>query len=277
MAADARGHGETVVTSTAERPLDLSLAALSNDMIEVIRLTQNKLGWTELPELVFVGHSLGGAVVSSVAKGGAYASKLLGYAVLDVVEGFAMEALKGMQAYLSSRPSSFASLEDAIDWHHEDRVKSLLTESSSSIQSRTLRNPTSARVSVPALLRQETSPRDNSPIWVWRTDLVATQPLWENWFIGMSKNFLEGKGAKLLMLAGTDRLDKELMIGQMQGKYQLLVFPEAGHFIHEDIPEKSAAAIVEFYRRNDRSALVLPPKVSEMLKNKALKGDPEIP
>ena len=70
---------------------------------------------------------------------------------------------------------------------------------------------------MPALLRQEKSPRDNSQIWVWRTDLVATQPLWENWFVGLSQNFLEGKGAKLLMLAGTDRLDKELMIGQMQG------------------------------------------------------------
>ena len=89
MAPDARGHGETVVTSTSmdERPLDLSLAALSNDMIEVIRLTRDKLGWSELPELIFVGHSLGGAVVASVAKGGAYADKLLGYAVLDVVEG----------------------------------------------------------------------------------------------------------------------------------------------------------------------------------------------
>lgn len=53
------------------------------------------------------------------------------------------------------------------------------------------------------------------------------------------------------------------------GKYQLLVFPEAGHFIHEDAPAKTAAALVEFQKRNDRSTLVLPPKVSDMLKMKA--------
>jgi protein phosphatase methylesterase 1 len=50
------------------------------------------------------------------------------------------------------------------------------------------------------------------------------------------------------------------------GKYNLQVFPEAGHFIHEDLPEKTAISLVDFYRRNDRSALVLPPKVSELLK-----------
>lgn len=81
----------------------------------------------------------------------------------------------------------------------------------------------------------------------------------------MSRNFLAGKAAKLLLLAGTDRLDRDLMIGQMQGKFQLQVFPEAGHFVQEDSPEKTAEAMVEFYKRNDRSALALPPKVSELL------------
>lgn len=36
--------------------------------------------------------------------------------------------------------------------------------------------------------------------------------------MGLSKKFLAAKGGKLLLLAGTDRLDKELMIGQMQGR-----------------------------------------------------------
>ncbi len=70
----------------------------------------------------------------------------------------------------------------------------------------------------------------------------------------------------MLLLAGTDRLDKELMIGQMQGKYQLQVFPEAGHFVHEDQAEKTARTVADFYRRNDRSALVLPPKVGVVSK-----------
>lgn len=36
---------------------------------------------------------------------------------------------------------------------------------------------------------------------------------------------------KMLLLAGTDRLDKVLTIGQMQGKFQLAVLPMAGHAI----------------------------------------------
>ena len=52
------------------------------------------------------------------------------------------------------------------------------------------------------------------------------------------------------------------------GKYQLQVFPEAGHFIHEDQAEKTAMVVADFYRRNDRSALVLPPKVGELLRQK---------
>jgi len=121
--------------------------------------------------------------------------------------------------------------------------------------------------------------------------LAATKPFWEGWFVGLSKKFLEARGGKLLLLAGTDRLDKELIIGQMQGmaqdvetvtdcwsfavmtssligKYQLQVFPDAGHFIHEDQPAKTAQLIVDFYRRNDGRALVLPPKVGDLLKNK---------
>ena len=109
---------------------------------------------------------------------------------------------------------------------------------------------------------------ENAKPWAWRTDLAATQPFWEGWFVGLSKKFLNAKGGKLLLLAGTDRLDKDLMIGQMQGKYQLQVFPEAGHFIHEDQAEKTAMVVADFYRRNDRSALVLPPKVDDLLKTK---------
>lgn len=156
---------------------------------------------------------------------------------------------------------------------------------------------------MPALLHHSPSTSHSRP-WIWRTDLSATQPFWENWFVGLSSKFLEARGGKLLLLAGTDRLDKPLMIGQMQGKsrlislllpeniyasvlrrmpldvvqrlmrtqgkYQLQVFPEAGHFIHEDLPEKTAMAIVDFYKRNDRSAMVMPPKVADMMQTRRL-------
>lgn len=68
---------------------------------------------------------------------------------------------------------------------------------------------------------------DPSRPWVWRTDLAGTKPYWENWFTGLSKKFLEARGGKLLILAGTDRLDKELMIGQMQGMF----IPLSSHYI----------------------------------------------
>lgn len=52
------------------------------------------------------------------------------------------------------------------------------------------------------------------------------------------------------MLASTDRLDNTLSIGQMQGKYQLVLFSETGHNIHEDNPEKVARHLLEFLKRN---------------------------
>lgn len=107
LSLDARSHGRTVMTtqdakindkspSTAdaalaegsgEVELDLSLETLSRDLVYVILQTQTRMGWQNLPDIVLVGHSLGGAVITHVAKGGDLGSKLLAYAVLDVVEG----------------------------------------------------------------------------------------------------------------------------------------------------------------------------------------------
>lgn len=253
LALDARGHGQTTVAdpsaASKDNTLDLSLDALSGDLERAYTAVRDKMGWAEDTNVILVGHSLGGAVVATVAKERRLGAKVLGFAVLDVVEGSAMDALQSMQGYLSSRPKTFGSTEQGIDWH---------------MRSRTLRNSTSARVSVPALLRPH-SRLDADTRLVWRTDLAATQPFWTNWFVGLSDKFLTARGGKLLLLAGTDRLDKELMIGQMQGKFALQIFPEAGHFVHEDAPEKTAMVLVDFWKRNDGGRLILPPKVSEML------------
>lgn len=62
------------------------------------------------------------------------------------------------------------------------------------------------------------------------------------------------------------------MIGQMQGKYQLQVFPAAGHFIQEDEPERTAGCLVGFWRRNERGPLILPAKVGKVEKGKVVGG-----
>lgn len=200
LSLDARGHGSTKITPTQE-PLDLSLETLSADLLFIIDKTRIQMNWKELPSMLLIGHSLGGAVVTNIAKSGKLGNSLLGYAVLDVVEGSAIDALQSMQTYLLNRPVGFPSLESGIEWH---------------IRSRTIRNSISARTSVPALLKYDEGMR-SSRAWTWRTNLAATQPYWEGWFVGLSKKFLEARGGKLLLLAGTDRLDKELTIGQMQG------------------------------------------------------------
>jgi len=227
LAVEARDHGSVVWNATGQINNDLHIDILAQDLLDMIHLTATKLHWSEIPRLLLIGHSLGGAVVTHVAKSFTLGPKVMGFAVL------------------ASRPSMFVSLDQAIQWH---------------IRSRTLRNVESAKASVPSLLRQTDGGK-----WVWKTDLSSTEAYWENWFQGMSGKFLTARGAKLLLLAGTDRLDKDLMIGQMQGKFQLQVFPNAGHFIQEDMPVRTAETIAEFFRRNDQTTLVLPPKVSDLL------------
>jgi protein phosphatase methylesterase 1 len=41
--------------------------------------------------------------------------------------------------------------------------------------------------------------------------------------------FLNLSVPKLLLLAGVDRLDKELCVGQMQGKFQIQILSKSGH------------------------------------------------
>ena len=90
LSLDARGHGETAIkrkSAPSDDVLDLGLSVLSQDLADVVFLIQKTMAWSELPAIVFVGHSLGGAVIIDVAMGGKLGKAVLGYAVLDVVEG----------------------------------------------------------------------------------------------------------------------------------------------------------------------------------------------
>ncbi|MDR3582336.1 MAG: alpha/beta fold hydrolase [Candidatus Pacebacteria bacterium] len=108
-----------------------------------------------------------------------------------------------------------------------------------------IKNTTSARVSTPATLVEKVDSKGNK-VFAWRTDLLKTKEYWEGWFRGLSKAFLAVPILKELVLAGSDRMDKELTIAQMQGKFKIEVVPEVGHVVQEDSPKRVAQSFINF-------------------------------
>ncbi|KAG6622350.1 Protein phosphatase methylesterase [Phytophthora cinnamomi] len=203
-AFDLRGHGQTHTTQDD----DLSIETLVQDTLHVldhvIPPTAPKTEDApepENPQTIIVGHSLGGALAVRVAATGKVPS-LVGVMVIDVVEGTALASLKHMGAILDKRPTRFRSYKDAIHW---------------ALHSGTVHNPEAVEVSIPSQL---TKMEDGS--LVWKTDLASSAKYWHDWFIGLSKQFLSLKEAKVLVLAGSDRLDTELMRGQMMAAVHVL-------------------------------------------------------
>uniref|UniRef100_A0A452QEY0 protein phosphatase methylesterase-1 n=1 Tax=Ursus americanus TaxID=9643 RepID=A0A452QEY0_URSAM len=223
------------------------------------------------PPIMLIGHSMGGAIAVHTASSNLVPS-LLGLCMIDVVEGTAMDALNSMQNFLRGRPKTFKSLENAIEW---------------SVKSGQIRNLESARVSMVGQVKQcegITSPEGSKSIvegiieeeeedeegsesvnkrkkeddmetkkdhpYTWRIELAKTEKYWDGWFRGLSNLFLSCPIPKLLLLAGVDRLDKDLTIGQMQGKFQMQVLPQCGHAVHEDAPDKVAEAVATFLIRH---------------------------
>ncbi|KAF9264480.1 protein phosphatase methylesterase [Marasmius fiardii PR-910] len=237
LSVDARRHGKT--TSTTENKSedeDLSVEVLVEDFVEVVQAIFKDPSSTT--NLLLVGHSMGGSVITRacpILLEKKY--RIGGVVVLDVVEGSAIEALPHMHSLLNARPDGFDSVEEAIEWH---------------VMTKAIRNPNSARVSIPGVVIPSNSDSPTIPTYIWRTPLRSTAPYWTSWFTGLSKQFLTARTARLLILAGTDRLDKELMIGQMQGKFQMEVVPGVGHMLHEDDPTRLAGILVDFWRRNER-------------------------
>ncbi|KAF9115793.1 Conserved oligomeric Golgi complex subunit 2 [Mortierella sp. AM989] len=228
LSFDCRGHGET--RSGDEH--NLSLDRLAKDLRNVIHAASGE----HAPDIILVGHSMGGAVVSEAASRGMI-QNLIGIAILDVVEGVAIETLSHLNGWLERRPSMFRSLDKVVQW---------------GIKSGTVRNIDSARVSLPPLVVLSNESTAENPCYVWRTDLAASEQYWKEWFTGLTQKFLSSRAGKLLVLAGTDRLDKDMTIAQMQGKFQMLVFPNSGHSVQEDEPNRMARELIAFWKRNER-------------------------
>ncbi|KAI1893562.1 hypothetical protein AGOR_G00125000 [Albula goreensis] len=264
VALDLRGHGDTKVKNCE----DLSAETMAKDVGKVVEALYGE----NAPPIVMIGHSMGGAIAVHTAAA-SHVPSLLGLGVIDVVEGTAMDALNSMQNFLRSRPKTFKSVENAIEW---------------SVKSGQIRNIESARVSMVGQVKKCEEPLSSPGIskcigegiieeeeeeeeegesnnkrkkeddievkkeslFTWRIELAKTEKYWDGWFRGLSSLFLSCSVPKLLLLAGVDRLDKELTIGQMQGKFQMQVLPQCGHAVHEDAPEKVAEAIATFMVRH---------------------------
>lgn len=192
--------------------------------------------------------------------------------------GSALESLNSMQCFLSSRPKQFATQQHAIEYMVRSgqvrNVESARVSIIGQIQpiENTIATPTSTISAVSHLcetVREEEEDEEqgnqppvethppaaaassNEPAkYTWRIDLSKTEQFWQGWFSGLSKLFLSCECPKLLLLAGVDRLDRDLTVGQMQGKFQMHVVPKSGHAVHEDAPEQVADCIASFLIRN---------------------------
>ncbi|XP_055726430.1 protein phosphatase methylesterase 1-like [Salvelinus fontinalis] len=262
VAMDLRAHGDTKVKNSD----DLSAETMAKDIGKVVEALYGE----NPPPIMMIGHSMGGAIAVHTAAAN-HVPSLLGLCVIDVVEGTAMDALNSMQNFLRSRPKTFKSVENAIEW---------------SVKSGQIRNVESARVSMGGQVKKceehlnspgvsksisdgiieeeeeeeegesnhkrkkEDDQEVKETLYTWQIDLSKTEKYWEGWFSGLSALFLSCPVPKLLLLAGVDRLDKDLTIGQMQGKFQMQVLPQCGHAVHEDAPEKVADALASFMVRH---------------------------
>ncbi|CAD5221072.1 unnamed protein product [Bursaphelenchus xylophilus] len=224
IAPDLRGHGLT----TAE-PLDLSsdrqIKDISGIYYKIFESVEKK------PPLIVIGHSMGGALAVRAVDANLLPNVQC-LAVIDVVEGSAMGNLSLMNQVLRNRPRHFTTFEKAIKW---------------CVDTGMTKNLRAARVSMPSQLVKI---EENGKIeYKWRVNLGKTQDFWIGWFKGLSKMFLGCKPVKILLLANVDRLDKELMIGQMQGSFQYEVLHNVGHALHEDSPDKVAEIFANMVKR----------------------------
>jgi len=229
---DMRAHGYT----TAKDESDLSTENLVEDALAVADSV-----FTPSSHVIVLGHSMGGSIAVRTALKASGHFKLSGIVVVDIVEGTALAALPSMNRIIDSTPPCFADIPAAVAYG--------MTSGSGA------QTNAAARITLPARLRKKDG------MWVWRTDLHATEPYWEGWFKGLSDDFLRVPAPKFLVLAGRDTLDTPLTIGQMQGKFQIKFLPDCGHLIQEDAPEDFGQALISYAQRYAKP-LMLPPHLS---------------
>lgn len=240
---DFRGHG----FNTMNQGENLSKDTLISDTIRVLSFINEKF-----PEdnIIVVGHSMGGSIATKTCEE-IFKRKdefkvlfdfIQGLIVIDVVEGTAMDALPFMESIVVNRPKFFDSIDKGIEYM---------------FKSGTIRSSESARISVPPLLKE--IDKNGKKVFTWKTDLLDSKKYWTEWFIGLTKSFLSMRIPKILMLAGVERMDKDLTVAQMQGRFKLSIVPNVGHIIQEDNPKRTMEIFEEYV-----STFKIPPKFSEI-------------
>ncbi|ETN71334.1 hypothetical protein NECAME_14253 [Necator americanus] len=256
LAPDLRGHGQT----QTQDEVDLSTERQVKDIINIFKTIFCENGDEEPPLVCVVGHSslliqivcyflTTSLVLKKVYRQFDFWShsscrlpqksletqilvnRLVESCVASLRKGLFMDYSSASQTtFLRGRPATFESEEKAIGW---------------CLQSGATRNRKAARISMPSQIK-----RMKDGKYTWRVDLMATEPFWVGWFKGLSAKFLSCSPPKLLVLAGVDRLDKDLTIAQMQGKFQNTILPKVGHAVHEDSPDRLADELVRFAIRH---------------------------
>ncbi|GMM40824.1 carboxylesterase-mitochondrial 37S ribosomal protein YmS2 [Hanseniaspora uvarum] len=249
IAIDLRGHGET--KSSIKIPYNLK-DFVSDTNFLVYSALKDIFGETlnKKVSIVFVGHSLGGSVCSSLLHSvklsngndmnNYWKNNILGLVMLDIIEDLAVSSLEKMPDVIRRSINKFPNIKQCMNWH---------------LGTGNPRNFESAKFSVLDLYSLKHL-SDDKYYLERKSNLSDFQNYWNTWFTGLSDQFINLKGvSKALILSGneqrTQNLDKSLMIGQMQGKYQLVVFNDGGHFVHEDCDFKVAITLEEFVKRND--------------------------
>lgn len=237
---DAAGHGETkkndILTSN---DCDIwSMDFLVKCFVDVLKGFSERYSKSIesfLAKAIFVGHSLGGVIVTRSIP--LLSKPPFALVLLDTVEETAIRAFSHLPFFLSTRPNSFVSIQDAMDW---------------AFKSSFMRNVDSIRLTLPYLLKEEHMNDSDKVTFTWKTDLGASKHHWYSWFTHLDKLFISSPSYRLLILADTDRLDTTLTIGQMQGKFQLEIIRNSGHLVAEDAPDQVLQILSKFWNHKNQ-------------------------
>uniref|UniRef100_A0A1I8JNH6 Protein phosphatase methylesterase-1 n=1 Tax=Macrostomum lignano TaxID=282301 RepID=A0A1I8JNH6_9PLAT len=88
------------------------------------------------------------------------------------------------------------------------------------------------------------------PYYTWRIDLSSTESHFgQAGSHGMSRKFLEVPAQRCYCWRCLTRLDRELTVGQMQGKFQMQLLHRSGHAVHEDLIRNTLRRLLRYRRR----------------------------